>query len=586
MTMERTLQALLTQGIIDEVDFEFAATLVRIEADADSDALRLCAALVSQWLQRGHVCLDLAQLSIQDLQESSEGVALLPDIDIPEPEALDRFRSVGAAGDFVPLTRVGSRLYLTRYWQYEQQVLAAVRSRLLPVAVGAGSAEVDPLERFGPEAISVLQASAVRSALSRRFFILTGGPGTGKTATVAKLLCCLLERDLDTSFAVCAPTGKAAARLDESLGRQVESLGTTPEVRERLLDPEQRASTMHRLLGARGNSPYFRHDHQHPLPHQVVIVDEASMVDVAMMAKLVDALRDDAQLVLVGDKDQLASVEAGAVLGDLCQGVSSKSPDAAPLRDSICVLHENFRAKESPGIVAFAALLTREAAPSVQELRDCVDAHAAEVFWREGAGDVLEQEPDFAQSVREAWGALASVETPQEAFASLRQLQILAAVRAGPQGVVALNAAVKAVLGYAAMQQWYHGRPILVTRNDYALGLYNGDIGIAFHEDGRYFVWFESASGEYRRVAINRLPPHEPAYAITIHKSQGTEAERVLMILPERDNPILTRELVYTGATRAQRRLDLWASETMLQSAVSRRTLRVSGLGAELWDKI
>ena len=316
----------------------------------------------------------------------------------------------------------------------------------------------------------------------------------------------------------------------------------------------------------------------------MVIVDEASMVDVAMMAKLADALRDDAQLVLVGDKDQLASVEAGSVLGDLCEGVAWERPDSARLRACICVLHENFRAKDAPGIVAFARLLTRDVVPSLDELRQCAAQHKNALNWREDDTS-KNRDADFAQLVRASWGGLAGAATPDEAYAQFRKLQILAAVRAGPHGLEALNVSAKLALGHSANQVWYPGRPILVTRNDYTLGLYNGDIGIAFQEQGRYFVWFESASSEYRRVAVNRLPPHESAYAITIHKSQGTEAEQVLMILPDRDNPILTRELVYTGATRAQRQLDLWASAAILEAAVSRRTCRVSGLGEELWGK-
>ncbi|MDE0838734.1 MAG: exodeoxyribonuclease V subunit alpha [Kiritimatiellae bacterium] len=574
-TDSNIVDALLMQGHIDVVDYEFACTISDIEPTPDTDDLKLWAALTSQWLQRGHVCLEadddaLAQLTVKT-PGTSEPIALT----MPDLKSLDRFACVGSPGTFAPMTRSGQRLYLTRYWQYETCILNGIKRRTTDLAPkdDHASPDVDPLQRFGTETLSVEQATAVRMAWQERFSIITGGPGTGKTATVVKMLCGLLEHNPDLRFAICAPTGKAAARLDESIGSQVAALACEDHVRDRLLDPNHRASTLHRLLGTRPNSPYFRHDKDTPLPFDLVVVDEASMVDVALMAKLMDALPDTGRLVLVGDKDQLASVEAGSVLGDLCAGV----PDA-----SITVLSINFRAKDAPGIVSFARTFTSPKGPSIEAMQNYTGDAYSDIEWSTRSSADSDYQHEIATLVRAAWAGLATADSAETAFLGFRQLQILAAVHEGPSGVTHLNKVAQDALGQPAHQLWYAGRPVMIAQNDYQLGLFNGDIGIAFRDADRYFVWFESASGDHRRIAVNRLPAHVSAYAITIHKSQGTEAERVLMILPDRDNPILTRELVYTGATRARQRLDVWASREILEAAITRQTHRISGLTMQL----
>nr|WP_275665879.1 exodeoxyribonuclease V subunit alpha [Vibrio sp. Isolate31] len=474
------------------------------------------------------------------------------------------------------------------------------------------------------------QKVAAAVALSRRFAVISGGPGTGKTTTVTKLLSAMVEQSLSQgktpTIKLVAPTGKAAARLTESIGKAIEQLPLAPEVKANI--PTE-SSTLHRLLGAIPNRAEFRHNRRNPLHFDILVVDEASMVDLSMMYKLVDALPEHARLILLGDKDQLASVEAGAVLGDICSfnsaGYSSAqgkliaemtgfdaiantqqakagvvNPPA--IADSLCMLQKSYRFDARSGIGQLAKAINNGSANQVDQV------------FAKGFSDI-ENHPLSSDSynlmlrtlVNEYGAYLNRMNVPleeletQEARAKsvldlFSQCRLLCSIREGDFGVNGLNHRIERALAARRLvnphndELWYHGRPVMVTRNDHGLGLYNGDIGICMLEvdsnqpdsTARLKVYFELPDGSVKAVLPSRVPDHETAYAMTIHKSQGSEFDLTLMILPPDFSPILTRELIYTGITRAKKRLMMFSDTNVLKRGIKVKTERVSGLGSRL----
>ncbi|MGO2319737.1 MAG: exodeoxyribonuclease V subunit alpha [Vibrio toranzoniae] len=474
------------------------------------------------------------------------------------------------------------------------------------------------------------QKVAAAVALSRRFAVISGGPGTGKTTTVTKLLSAMVEQSLSQgktpTIKLVAPTGKAAARLTESIGKAIEQLPLAPEVKANI--PTE-SSTLHRLLGAIPNRAEFRHNRCNPLHLDILVVDEASMVDLSMMFKLVDALPEHARLILLGDKDQLASVEAGAVLGDICsfnstgystaQGnliaemtgfdaiantrqAKSGAVNPPAIADSLCMLQKSYRFDARSGIGQLAKAINNGSAKQVDQV------------FAKGFGDI-ENHPLSSDSynlmlrtlVNEYGAYLNRMNVPleeletQEARAKsvldlFSQCRLLCSIREGDFGVKGLNQRIERALAARRLvnphndELWYHGRPVMVTRNDHGLGLYNGDIGICMLEsDSRHSdtaprlkVYFELPDGSVKAVLPSRVPDHETAYAMTIHKSQGSEFDLTLMILPPDFSPILTRELIYTGITRAKKRLMMFSDTNVLKRGIKVKTERVSGLGSRL----
>jgi len=456
------------------------------------------------------------------------------------------------------------------------------------------------------------QKLAVATASCGRFTLISGGPGTGKTTTVARLLVLLQQLALSQAegtplmIRLAAPTGKAAARLTESLGRALDELA--PRLEESMLDtlPRQ-ASTLHRLLGVIPGSHEFRHHADNPLALDVLVVDEASMVDLPMMARLLAALPSSARLILLGDKDQLASVEAGAVLGDICQLLqqapsqaqvqwlqavtgyaleSPTGPHGLPLRDRLCWLRKSWRFHAGSGIGRLAEAINQG------------DRHGLRQVLGSGFADIqLHTDTDRRQTLlqRAVSGYaeyLALARGPMDSpmaksmLDAFQQTRVLCALREGEWGVSGLNLAILQALSRQGLLQldgeWYVGRPVMIVRNDHSLGLYNGDIGIAAHDGERLRVWFELPDGRVQGFLPSRLPEHETALAMTVHKSQGSEFAQTLLVLPELDNPVLTRELLYTGVTRAKQRLELFGSEALLVRIALRPTERNSGLTAML----
>ncbi|RQM54239.1 exodeoxyribonuclease V subunit alpha [Aeromonas caviae] len=470
------------------------------------------------------------------------------------------------------------------------------------------ASELERLDTLVPEALCCNgQKLAAATAAARPFAVISGGPGTGKTTTVAKLLAILVETGLQGGKApairLVAPTGKAAARLTESIGAALQALDLPPEWVEAI--PTE-AGTLHRLLGVIPGRSQFRHHRGNPLHLDLLVVDEASMVDLPMMARLLDALPRHARLILLGDKDQLASVEAGAVLGDICsfieQGISPAqadwlsrqtgyrlqgTPSGASVRDSLCLLSKSWRFDQHSGIGQLA--------------RACNggDAAAVEAVWGAGFGDIrLHPWAGEAYNALIAEGvagygsylkAARAGEDPAAVFKAFNGFQILCALRDGPFGVTGLNDRLELALAKAGLIQrdgdWYAGRPVMVVRNDHGVGLYNGDMGLCLPDDtGRLKVWFEQPDGTLRALLPSRLPPHETVYAMTIHKSQGSEFAHTVLVLPDSPSPLLTRELVYTGIPRAKARLDLYGDRALLAQAVRKKTERYSGLAQRLGE--
>ncbi|HDN9020071.1 TPA: exodeoxyribonuclease V subunit alpha [Aeromonas salmonicida] len=474
------------------------------------------------------------------------------------------------------------------------------------LASAQAASDLSKLDTLVPEALCCNgQKLAAATAAARPFAVISGGPGTGKTTTVAKLLAILVETGLQAGKApairLVAPTGKAAARLTESIGSALQALDLPPEWVEAI--PTE-AGTLHRLLGVIPGRSQFRHHAGNPLHLDLLVVDEASMVDLPMMARLLDALPSHARLILLGDKDQLASVEAGAVLGDICsfieQGISPAqaqwlsrqtgyrlqgTPAGAPVRDSLCLLAKSWRFDQHSGIGQLARACNSG------------DATAVESVWGMGFRDISLHpwvgeafEALIAQGVAGYGSYLKAAragEAPAAVFKAFNSFQILCALRDGPFGVLGLNERLELALSRAGLiardGDWYAGRPVMVVRNDHGVGLYNGDMGLCLpDESGRLKVWFEQPDGTLRALLPSRLPPHETVYAMTIHKSQGSEFAHTVLVLPDSPSPLLTRELVYTGITRAKARLDLYGDRALLAQAVRKKTERYSGLAERL----
>jgi len=582
----------LEHPVFSEIDRHFARLVGRLSASASPEVI-LAAALASCQRREGHICVDLRRVAGTCFPKKPEEEGAVP-IVLPTLEsfltALKACPAVGQPGEFRPLILDSrNRLYLHRYWEYESNLAQAILQRAQETAEGVNTAQLrDGLERFFPaEVISAepdFQKIAAETAVKRKLCVISGGPGTGKTRTVGVLLALLIEQagQKPLRIALAAPTGKAAARLQESIKKLRTTLPCAEVIRERL--PEE-ASTVHRLLGSAPDSARFRYNAENLLPFDVVVVDEASMVDLALMAKLFAAIPRCARVILLGDKDQLASVEAGAVLGDICAGAGDQS---CALSSCIVELRKNFRFGVDNGIFALSQAINDGEVAQVERLLSDKDGR------RDGLGsDNLPSPSQLKERLSEAvltgFGEAMRMREPLATLQALSRFRILCALRQGPYGVEAVNRLVEEILREArlipARERWYAGRPVMVTRNDYDLRLFNGDVGVILpHPDsGEPRAWFLGADNTLRDVSPLRLPEHETVFAMTVHKSQGSEFERVLFLLPDRESPVLTRELIYTGVTRASQRVEVWFDAGILRAALAQTVERTSGLREALW---
>ncbi|MEU0499073.1 exodeoxyribonuclease V subunit alpha [Mycobacterium sp. NPDC006124] len=546
-------------AVLDAADVLVARRLCAL-AKEDDERVSLALALVVRGLRAGSVCLDLR--SVQSQVDVS---------DLPWPAVEDWLAAVWASPLLEAphvLRRQEHLLYLDRYWREEVQVAEDLRAMVSRGAV-MPTADVERLFPTGYEE----QREAAEIALAQRVTVLTGGPGTGKTTTVARLLALFAGQAASgrrLRIALAAPTGKAAARLQQAVGQEIEKLDL---VDQRRLSGLQ-ATTLHRLLGSRpDSSSRFRHHRGNRLPHDVIVVDETSMVSLTMMARLLEAVRPQSRLLLVGDPDQLASVDAGAVLADLVDGLG---PDTG---SPVVALRTSHRFGESIGALAAA-------------IRDG-DADAA-IAVLEAGGDHVEWMVDDDPSA-----ALRNVLLPQalslrqaailgDARAALHTLdehRLLCAHRRGPHGVQHWNRQVERWLteatGEPIWSDWYVGRPVLVTANDYGLSLYNGDTGVTVNgPDGLRAAI--AGGGEPKAFATSRLPDLDTMYAMTIHKSQGSQAAEVTVLMPPVDSRLLTRELFYTAVTRAKTKVRVVGSADEVRAAIDKRAVRATGLALRL----
>jgi exodeoxyribonuclease V alpha subunit len=548
-------------GVIDSSDVVVAQRLTALAQDTD-ERVALAVAFVVRAVRAGSVCVALADV------EQHTAIA-----DLPWPPAGEWLAAVAASPltlDPTVLHLDDGLLYLDRYWIEECRVAEDV----LALADARRSGSVPDINRLFPDSFAE-QRGAAQLALSRALTVLTGGPGTGKTTTVARLLALLAEQaELDGKprlrIALAAPTGKAAARLLEAVQLEVDALA--PADRERL--PALAATTLHRLLGSRPDtSSRFRHNRENRLPHDVIVVDETSMVSLTMMARLLEAVRPDSRLLLVGDPDQLASVEAGAVLADLVDGL------AAAAHSPVARLVTSHRFGESIGALA-DAIRDGDADAAVGVLA----AGGQHIEWADvhQPAEVLRKVlVPHALRLREA----AVLGDADAALKTLEQHRLLCAHRRGPYGVAYWNRQVERWLSEQTdmplWADWYVGRPVLVTANDYGLGLYNGDTGVAVLRDGGLRAAMATSAGPVQ-FATGRLADVETMHAMTIHKSQGSQAVEITVLLPPTDSRLLTRELLYTAVTRAREKVRLVGSADQLRAAVTRRAIRATGLSRRL----
>jgi exodeoxyribonuclease V alpha subunit len=561
-------------GLLTAADVHAASRICDLAGD-DDPQVALAVAVTVRAARHGSVCVDLADLAM------SEGTEELP---WPDPEDWQAALAASPLTTAGVLRREDALLYLDRFWREEGQVRDDLLGR-----IGAPPPVVDEVAlaatagRLFPEGYDEQRAAALAAA-RQWTTVLTGGPGTGKTTTVAGLLALLtVLRDASSlgssgtedpgplRIALTAPTGKASARLQQAVEEAQAEDRFNDADRARLSGLS--ASTLHRLLGwTPGSRNRFRHHRRNKLPHDVVVVDETSMVSLTMMARLLEAVRPDARLILVGDADQLASVEAGAVLADLVQGLAGRAPGAVTgLRtthrfgESIGALAESLRQGDADRVLA---LLT-EGEERVS-LHDPVE-HAETLRVR-----LLEH----ALAVRAA--ALAG--DADAALTAMDTHRLLCAHRDGPYGVAHWNRLTERLLAdhdQAVWQEWYAGRPILVTANDYGLGLFNGDTGVVVREGDR-LRGVIAGVGNHLWLATARLGAVETLHAMTIHKSQGSQVGEVTLLLPPEDSPLLTRELFYTAVTRAKERVHVVGTPEAVVAAVERRAQRATGLAQRL----
>lgn len=653
---------------LSEIDLGFAEFLDRLQPNEDPTVL-LAAALTSQQYGRGHTCMDPAAFledplsflgrkikkeTPPEIREGEENIKTFAETLSPETwiQTLQRSNVIGNAKSGLPLVWDGDRLYLTRNWRNEQSIAQAIQSRLvdLDTAPFKETAFLQALfgtpsaDRPGPNMQKVACALSTRA----RFLILTGGPGTGKTYTVVRILALLLHQQENLRILLAAPTGKAAARLTESITQSLnaDEIKALPESLRAGIP--SKATTLHQMLRPKKNSRSFHHNEEDPLHADVVIVDEASMIDLEMMAALIKAVPPKARLILVGDKDQLSSVEAGYVMGDFCTNASGRGYSPATLdwiqsasgevisythpletdalaQQTVMLTHsERFRGDSGIGQLAEAvnqgatdrAIAILEQTPPLEDIawirKDRPDPHLIDTLC---VGESPVKAASLAEGYRhylsrmKASKSVPTDEAEQEAYfhsvlEAFGTFQVLCAVREGPWGVDKLNEMIQAQLEKKGLirtfglthPEWFKGRPIMATRNDYELGIMNGDVGITldFREEGSarsslrvVFRNPDSSQSPFKVILPSRLTDVETVFAMTVHKSQGSEFGHVALMIPDPEfSPVLTRELLYTGITRAKKRLTLVGRDKdQLKLIIERQTQRSSHLGLLLTQK-
>lgn len=616
--MNLSIDDLKKTGCFSDIDMHLADFL-SASGGVNSPVFHLAVMMLSSRLSSGDVCLSLNDAAGKPLSyffgDDEDGVNR--EIIIPGKAeilaALRKSRSVGGEDDYLPLILDGEdKLYFQKYYSFENSLAEYIKglagNKTLPEDI---SNVKETFALLFPETSDGTdwQSAAAYSALSGGLTVISGGPGTGKTSTVVKILALLAESAIrsrrEILISLAAPTGKAAARLREAVNIAIESLPAGDDVKK--LIPSE-TFTIHRLLGSIKDSHEFRHNSDNPLSHDVVVVDECSMGDMALMCRLVSAVKPGAQLILLGDKDQLSSVEGGAVFGDICGGIegvytksfidngskvfginipspASGAADAAVMNDALIVLKKSYRFSGRSGIGILADLIKKGDAQGAIDILN--DETYPDVKFAKGNSrkEISNVYSDAASSVIS--GMNCSVE--EKISALISRFSILTATRKGELGAEGMNSMAEGILFQLGVinpaEKFYHGRPVMISRNDYSLSLFNGDIGITSNK-GTAEVVFPGSEGEPRTVHPSRLPEHETAFAMTIHKSQGSEFDNVLVVMPDRWNMVMTRELLYTAVTRARKGVVVAAAEDIVKEMILTPTRRMSGLRQKLWGVI
>ena len=611
---------LIETGYLSEIDVHFGKFITGLDKKGHPDVF-IAAALVSRATGDGDGYLDLDSITRKPILLDINGENRFKSPKLSGwLKDLSQSRAVGRPGEFRPLILDDkNRLYLYRYWDYENRLSSAIKSRIKEDIQGIDiSILKNSLNRIftsnGTDEFNWHKVAGVIAAY-KKFCVITGGPGTGKTFTTAKILALLLElsRKNRPNILLAAPTGKAAARIKESIKAAKNTLNCSDDIIDAI--PSE-AYTIHRMLKTIPGSPYFYHNAENPLTADIVVVDEVSMVDLALMSKLLAAVKNDARIILIGDKDQLASVEAGFVMADICDKdnihlfseyfyqqfekltqckmeVSSKQlKDNPGLYDCMVVLKKSYRFTDASGIGECSRAVNNG---KFNETFSILKNHPDQINWKKvsGPNDLSIALP---KEVVNGYSDYLNCRDPYRALELFSRFRILCAVKFGASGVIEINRLAEEILNQNGLIEldnistypWYKGRPVLITRNDYSLELFNGDIGITMPEPDSeskdLYVYFSGVSGKPRRFLPHRLPEHETAYAMTVHKSQGSEFETVLLILPNQDYPVLTRELLYTGFTRAKNHISIWGREEIIKTSILRKINRNSGLKDALWE--
>lgn len=599
------------ESIFSTFDLQLGKFMASLASENRND-VQLAAALISRQLRDGHVCVSLPEFagtSIGSGDDQSERVQL-PEL-ATWLQSLNSADCVGVPGDFKPMILDDAhRLYFQRYWQYEQDIAEFILHHMMLQTDPGPSPEVigERLLFYFPE-MSSREISwpgiAAAAALIKKFIVITGSPGTGKTTTITKIMAFLLDvMKNPLRIALCAPTGKAAARLEESVKKTKEILNCPVEVKDSIPNT---AMTVHRLLGSVKYSPYFHFNEKNTLPYDLVVMDEASMVDLPLAAKLMTALAPSAKLILLGDKDQLASVETGAVLGSICfpeplntfseafarrlEEIGGKkikfSDEAQGVQDCIIELNQNYRFPEESGIGLLSRAIKRGDTKQILQLIDTgkwPDVHFSENIRPEDIpkhlmDNVLIFYREYLQTVT------SSSARAEDVFDRFDTFRVLCALRVGLWGSHRMNAMIERLLAESGLINltvpYYEGRPVMIVQNDYRLNLFNGDVGIVLRDPDdqkKLKVFFRDQKKGLRSIAPERLPQLETVWAMTVHKSQGSEFDKVVLILSDSDAPVLTRELIYTGVTRARSFVDIWAKKDVFMKTIQTQILRQSGL--------
>jgi len=590
----------------------------------------------------------LKHCTLEISQHTREGQIAIKCNEAQQAELL-KTTVVGKAGDYKPLILDKGFLYLRRYWQYQQKLADQIKSRLTLEEVD------DDFESWAQQRLDYYfgeaqegaetdwQKVAAERALKNKFLIISGGPGTGKTTTITRILALLIEankkhspaepvectplvlhdtndnqkhtppllHDAQSSLKIllAAPTGKAAIRMLDAINQAQGELNALDEVLKQM--PKQ-ASTIHKLLGYIPEKVSFKHHKNHPLNADVVLIDEASMIDIAMMSKLIEAVPAHAKLILIGDKNQLSSVETGSVFADMCDGLSKEKSPLPPAggglgrgeeelakkdekkQSHIITLQKNYRFKKDSAIGQLAIATNQGDSKTVLEILKDKAKPSCQLI----APSTIEANQIPAELIAPWENYLQVLNNPQSStadiFKAFNQYRILCTLRRGLNGSTIMSNLIETALakqGYFSQKQsqkaWYHGRPIMITQNSYSKGLFNGDTGICLIKNGEVKVYFP-ADGEpegFKSLAPVRLPAFETTWAMTIHKSQGSEFEKVTLILPHEVMPLLTRQLIYTGITRAKEQVSIVASEVVLNAGVKTEVVRATQIAVTLFDK-